>query len=143
MTNGGAETANALVMPVVAAALIDQKGRVLIQQRPLGKPLAGLWEFPGGKVERNESPEAALVRELDEELGIHVEPAALTASGFASEPLGNRHLLLLLFCCRRWHGELRALDGQGLTWLPPNDLDTLPMPASDRSLAATLRLSAV
>lgn len=141
MTNGAADMGAVLLLPVVAAALIDRRGRVLMQQRPPGKTLAGLWEFPGGKVERGESPEAALVRELDEELGIGVTPMTLTAAGFASEPLGDRHLLLLLYCCRLWSGEPRGRDGQALAWLAPNDLDTLSMPAADRGLAAKLRFS--
>jgi len=110
MTNRAADIPATLVMPVVAAALIDYKGRVLMQQRPPGKRLAGLWEFPGGKIERDESPETALVRELDEELGIGVSPTSLTAAGFASEPLGDRHLLLLLYCCRLWSGEPHGCD---------------------------------
>lgn len=143
MPNGASETALSFVMPVVAAALIDGRNRVLVQQRPPSKPLAGLWEFPGGKVERHESPESALVRELDEELGVHIDPASLKAAGFSSEPLGDRHLLLLLFCCRHWRGELRAQDGQRLAWLAPNDLNTLPMPAPDRALIEMLKFSAL
>lgn len=131
-----------LVMPVVAAALIDSEGRVLMQRRPPGKPLAGLWEFPGGKVERTESPEAALARELDEELGIAVTLSALAPAGFASEPLGDRHLLLLLFRCMAWRGEPSGRNGQELAWVAPADLETLPMPAADRPLAAALAINA-
>lgn len=131
-----------LVMLVVAAALIDPDGRVLMQRRPPGKPLAGLWEFPGGKVERAESPEAALARELDEELGIAVALSALAPAGFTSEPFGNRHLLLLLFRCQTWRGEPEGRDGQELAWVPPADLEALPMPAADRPLAAALFINA-
>jgi len=141
MTNGTGGD-GPLVMPVVAAALIDRGGRVLMQRRPPGKPLAGLWEFPGGKVEKSESPEAALARELDEELGITEAPSALMPLGFASEPLGDRHLLLLLFRCQTWRGAPEGRDGQELAWVPPADLEALPMPAADRPLAATLSVSA-
>jgi 8-oxo-dGTP diphosphatase len=96
------------LFPVVAAALVDAQGRVLVQQRPPGKQMAGLWEFPGGKLESGETPEAALVRELAEELGIAVDPADLAPLTFASEPLGGKHLLLLLYLCRAWTGAPAA-----------------------------------
>ena len=93
---------------VVAVALVDAEGRVLLQQRPPGKPMAGLWEFPGGKVEAGETPEAALVRELEEELGIATQESCLAPASFASEALGDRHLLLLLYVCRKWQGVPEA-----------------------------------
>jgi 8-oxo-dGTP diphosphatase len=126
------------LLPVVAAALIDDAGRVLVQQRPAGKSLAGLWEFPGGKVEAGETPEAALVRELGEELGITVDPGALNPAGFASEPLGDRHLLLLLFVARRWNGAPRAVEAADLRWVDAAALAALPMPGPDRPLLGAL-----
>jgi 8-oxo-dGTP diphosphatase len=126
------------LLPVVAAALIDPSGRVLVQQRPSGKPMAGLWEFPGGKVEAGETPEAALVRELKEELGISVDGADLRPVAFASEPLGDRHLLLLLFTARRWKGQPRVIEAAALRWSDPAELSSLPMPGPDRPLLAAL-----
>lgn len=126
------------LLPVAAVALIDADGRVLVQQRPAGKAMAGLWEFPGGKIERGETPEAALVRELREELGIDTETACLAPAAFASEPLGARHLLLLLYVCRKWRGIPRALEGGALRWLRPLDLHALPMPPADRPLIGLL-----
>ncbi len=126
------------LLPVAAVALIDADGRVLVQQRPAGKAMAGLWEFPGGKIERGETPEAALVRELREELGIDTETACLAPAAFASEPLGARHLLLLLYVCRRWRGIPRALEGGTLRWLRPLELHALPMPPADRPLIGLL-----
>ncbi|QNA86819.1 (deoxy)nucleoside triphosphate pyrophosphohydrolase [Sphingomonas sp. So64.6b] len=123
-----------VLFPVVAAALIDRRGRVLVQQRPPGKMMAGLWEFPGGKLERGETPEAALIRELDEELGITVSAAALSPAAFASEPLGGRHLLLLLYICRDWAGEAQALDAVALDWVDIAGLRALAMPPADRPL---------
>ncbi|MBP2276846.1 8-oxo-dGTP diphosphatase [Sphingomonas sp. PL20] len=119
------------MMLVVAAALVDRAGRVLVQRRPPGKALAGLWEFPGGKVEPGETPEAALVRELEEELGVVVAPTALTPLTFASEPLADRHLLLLLYLCRVWAGEPQALDATALAWHAPAALRGLEMPPAD------------
>ena len=126
------------LLPVVAAALIDEGGRVLVQQRPAGKSLAGLWEFPGGKIEPGETPEDALVRELREELGIVVDPADLRPASFASEPLGDRHLLLLLFVARAWRGEPRAIEAAEVRWCSAAELSSLPMPAADRPLLAAL-----
>jgi 8-oxo-dGTP diphosphatase len=126
------------LFPVVAAALIDRQGRVLVQQRPAGKHMAGLWEFPGGKVEPGETPEAALVRELHEELGIAIEEAALVPLTFASAPLGERHLLLLLYLCRDWQGEPQALDAVALQWVRPADMRALAMPPADQPFIAIL-----
>jgi len=123
---------------VVAAALIDADGRVLVQQRSAHRSMAGLWEFPGGKVEPGETPEAALVRELREELGIDTESACLAPAGFASEALGSRHLLLLLYVCRKWRGVPAALDAQGLKWVCPRELHGLAMPPADTPLIGLL-----
>ena len=123
---------------VVAAALIDGDGRVLVQQRPPGKPMAGLWEFPGGKVEPGEVPEAALVRELAEELGIAVESSCLAPAAFASEGLGGRHLILLLYALRKWSGVPQAHDASGLKWVRPLELHALEMPPADKPLIGLL-----
>jgi 8-oxo-dGTP diphosphatase len=137
-----AKTAEESLMPaimmVVAAALIDCEGRVLVQRRPVGKMMAGLWEFPGGKIEAGETPESALVRELDEELGIAVDPAGLAPAAFASEPLAGRHMLLLLYICRSWEGVPRALDAEELLWCTPESLRALDMPPADRPLIGLL-----
>lgn len=123
---------------VVAAALVDGEGRVLLQQRPEGKPMAGLWEFPGGKVEEGELPEAALLRELHEELGISAAPEDLASACFASAPLGARHLLLLLYACRAWQGEPRPLHATALRWARPREMRGLPMPPADLPLIPLL-----
>jgi 8-oxo-dGTP diphosphatase len=123
---------------VVAAALIDGDGRVLIQQRPPGKNMSGLWEFPGGKVDLGETPEAALVRELSEELGIDVETACLAPAAFASEALGEKHLLLLLYICRKWSGIPQPLEASALKWVRPNALYSIDMPPADRPLIGLL-----
>ena len=130
-----AETSNLLV---VAAALIDAEGRVLLQQRAPGRQMEGLWEFPGGKVDSGERPEAALARELAEELGISVAEAALAPAAFASAPLGERHLILLLYICRNWNGEAQPLDATALKWLRPADMDASEMPPADRPLIGLL-----
>lgn len=127
------------LMPVVAAALTDADGRVLLQRRPAGKQLANLWEFPGGKIEPGESPEAALVRELAEELAIRVDPAALVATTFASANLGERHLLLLLYVIREWQGRPQPLEASALAWVRPQDMAGWPMPPADVPLVAMLR----
>ncbi|MFL9842364.1 (deoxy)nucleoside triphosphate pyrophosphohydrolase [Sphingomonas sp. ST-64] len=123
---------------VVAAALIDGDRRVLVQQRPPGKPMAGLWEFPGGKVDPGELPEAALCRELHEELGIAVEAACLAPATFASEALGERHLVLLLYAVREWSGVPRAQHATALRWVRPIELHGLDMPPADQPLIALL-----
>lgn len=123
---------------VSAAALVDADGRVLVQRRPDGSDFPGFWEFPGGKIEPGESPEIALVRELREELGIDVSPACLAPACFASEPLGERHLLLLVFICREWRGVPQPLQASALKWLRPPELFTLDMPPADRPLIGLL-----
>jgi 8-oxo-dGTP diphosphatase len=125
-------------MTVVAAALIDAQGRVLLQRRAPGRAMAGLWEFPGGKVEQGELPEAALVRELAEELGIGTDEGALAPACFASAPVGGRHMILLLYSCRSWRGEPRPLDASALKWLTPADMDPAEMPPADRPLIVRL-----
>jgi len=123
---------------VVAAALVDADGCVLLQRRAPGRAMAGLWEFPGGKVEAGERPEAALVRELHEELGIEVEEGALTPAAFASADNAGRHMLLLLYLCRKWRGEPQALDAAALKWLKPADMIVEEMPPADVPLVAAL-----
>jgi 8-oxo-dGTP diphosphatase len=125
-------------MTVVAAALIDGAGRILLQQRPPGAPMAGLWEFPGGKIEEGEAPEAALARELEEELGIEVAAADLRPACFASAPLGERHLILLLYLCRSWAGAPRPLHATALRWARPAEMRALPMPPADLPLIELL-----
>lgn len=124
---------------VAAAALVDVDGRVLICQRPPGKSLAGLWEFPGGKVEPGETPEAGLIRELDEELGIRVAHACLAPFVFASHTYDDFHLLMPLYLCRRWEGQPTAHHHSALAWVKPNKLDDYPMPPADAPLVAWLR----
>jgi 8-oxo-dGTP diphosphatase len=129
---------NPTMLFVVAAALTNQAGEILLQKRPEGKQMAGLWEFPGGKVEPNESPESALVRELREELGIEVSALDLLPITFVSEPLGARHLVLLLYRCTQWQGEPAALDSPELRWLWPSDMHQLQMPPADVPLVLAL-----
>lgn len=129
------------LLTVFAAALVDEDGRVLVQQRSPGRSMAGLWEFPGGKLEQGETPEVALARELAEELGIAVTPSAFTPVGFASEALDDRHLLLVLYLCRAWQGAPAPLDSAGLAWVRPADLVDLAMPPADRPLIAMLETS--
>ncbi|MBB5744925.1 (deoxy)nucleoside triphosphate pyrophosphohydrolase [Brevundimonas variabilis] len=124
---------------VVAAALIDVDGRVLIAQRPEGKHMAGLWEFPGGKVEPGERPEAALVRELNEELGIDVTEACLSPFVFTSHAYESFHLLMPLFLCRRWSGVVERREHAALAWVRPNRLSDYAMPPADAPLVAWLR----
>src|SRR5919107_3598553 len=113
---------------VTAVALVDQDGRVLIAQRPEGKPMAGLWEFPGGKVEMNERPEETLIRELHEELGITVKEACLAPLTFASHAYDSFHLLMPLYICRRWEGFVQAREGQNLAWVRATKLRDYKMP---------------
>ena len=126
------------VVLVAACALIDTDGRVLIAQRPPGKPMAGLWEFPGGKVIPDERPEDALIRELKEELGIIVKEACLAPLTFASHTYADFHLMMPLYVCRRWDGTVKALEGQTLAWVRPNRLKDYPMPPADVPLIAHL-----
>ena len=123
---------------VVAAALVGADRRVLVQQRAEGRSMAGLWEFPGGKVEPGELPEAALVRELHEELGIEVLASSLKPTAFASAPLGERHLLLLLYIVREWEGEPLPIDASALRWLHAGDMHALAMPPADGPLVSIL-----
>jgi 8-oxo-dGTP diphosphatase len=123
---------------VAAAALIDRDCRVLIAQRPQGKSLAGLWEFPGGKVEVDERPEEALIRELHEELGISVEEACLAPLTFASFAYPDFHLLMPLYICRRWNGFVEARENQALKWVAPKSLRAFPMPPADAPLIPAL-----
>ncbi|EQB32073.1 (deoxy)nucleoside triphosphate pyrophosphohydrolase [Sphingobium ummariense] len=123
---------------VVAVALIDPDGRVLLQQRPPGKPMAGLWEFPGGKIEPGETPELALIRELEEELGIRTHASCLAPATFASEALGERHLLLLLYVCRKWEGIPEARHATALKWVRPAQMYALDMPPADLPLIGLL-----
>jgi len=116
---------------VVACALVDTDSRVLIAQRPEGKTLAGLWEFPGGKIEPGERPEQTLIRELHEEIGIRVKEACLAPLTFASHAYDDFHLLMPLYVCRRWDGEAKAREGQTLAWVRANKLRDYAMPAAD------------
>lgn len=127
------------VVLVSAVALIDRDGRVLLAQRPEGKSMAGLWEFPGGKVEHGETPEAALVRELHEELGIETWDSCLAPLTFASHGYPDFHLLMPLFACRKWAGIPQSKEGQRLAWARASDLRNYPMPPADEPLIHLLR----
>ncbi len=127
------------IVLVVAVALVDGDGRVLLAQRPAGKMMAGLWEFPGGKVQPGEAPEAALIRELKEELGIDVSEACLAPLTFASHRYERFHLLMPLYVCRRWTGDVAAREGQALAWVRPLKLDQYAMPPADKPLIAMLQ----
>ena len=127
------------ILLVAVIALVDADGRVLIAQRPKGKHLEGLWEFPGGKLRDGETPEAALIRELNEELGIDVEHTCLAPLSFASHDYGEFHLLMPLYVCRVWSGVLRGREGQQLKWVRPSKLTDWPMPPADAPLVAVLR----
>lgn len=124
---------------VSAVALIDVDGRVLLTQRPQGKPMAGLWEFPGGKIEDGETPEAALIRELEEELGIGTWASCLAPLTFASHSYDDFHLMMPLFVCRKWEGTPQAREGQVLRWIRPAQMRDYPMPAADIPLISILR----
>lgn len=130
---------NAKVVLVAACALIDPDGRVLIARRPPGKAMEGLWEFPGGKVEAGESPEAALIRELKEELGIDVKEPCLAPFTFASHAYSDFHLLMPLYVCRRWDGTPAAKEHAALKWVRPRELTQYPMPPADIPLIPMLR----
>ena len=127
------------IVLVAAVALIDADGRVLLAQRPEGKSMAGLWEFPGGKVEEGETPEACLVRELQEELGINTWQSCLAPLTFASHSYENFHLLMPLFACRKWEGIPEGREGQQLAWAAANRLRDYPMPPADIPLIPILR----
>ncbi len=129
----------ARILLVAACALVDIDGRVLIAKRPQGKHLAGMWEFPGGKVEENETPEACLIRELGEELGIVVTQACLAPFVFTSHGYDSFHLLMPLYLCRRWEGFATAREHETLAWVRPDALADYPMPPADRPLVAWLR----
>ena len=137
MPTTGPEPGSSLLL-VVACALVDADGRVLVAQRPPGKPMAGLWEFPGGKLHAGEAPEAGLIRELREELGIDTEASCLAPLTFASHAYDGFHLLMPLFVCRVWRGQAAPREGQALRWLRPRELRDLPMPAADRPLIPAL-----
>lgn len=129
---------SAKIILVAACALVDPDGRVLIAQRPEGKAMAGLWEFPGGKIEDGELPERSLIRELKEELGITVSDACLAPLTFASHAYPDFHLLMPLYVCRRWEGTVAALEGQQLAWVKPNKLRDYDMPPADVPLVSHL-----
>jgi 8-oxo-dGTP diphosphatase len=126
------------ILTVVAVALVDADGRVLLAKRPADKSMPGLWEFPGGKIKAGESPEAALIRELKEELGIDVQQSCLAPLTFASHAYADFHLLMPLYVCRRWQGEVTAREGQSFAWVRPTRLADYPMPPADKPLVAPL-----
>ncbi|WP_240782490.1 bifunctional GNAT family N-acetyltransferase/(deoxy)nucleoside triphosphate pyrophosphohydrolase [Roseococcus sp. SYP-B2431] len=127
------------ILLVVACALVDSEGRILLAQRPAGKPMAGLWEFPGGKLDEGETPEAALIRELREELSIETQESCLSPLFFASHSYEKFHLLMPLYICRKWQGRVVATEGQALAWVRPGKLADYPMPPADVPLVALLR----
>lgn len=129
----------AKIVYVVAAALVDRDGRVLLSQRPEGKALAGMWEFPGGKIDAGESPEAALVRELKEELGIDTGESCLAPISFASHRYDDVHMLMPLYVCRVWKGTPMGIEGQNLAWVFPKDFAKYPMPPADIPLIPVLQ----
>ena len=127
------------IVLVSAVALVDADGRVLLARRPAGKSMAGLWEFPGGKIEAGETPEAALIRELDEELGIDTAESCLAPLSFASHAYDNFHLLMLVYVCRKWNGTPRQLEGNELAWVRPARLRDYAMPPADLPLIPVLQ----
>jgi 8-oxo-dGTP diphosphatase len=127
------------ILYVAAVALVDRDGRVLLAQRPEGKKMAGLWEFPGGKIEPDETPEHALVRELQEELGIDTKASCLAPLTFASHSYDEFHLVMPVFVCRVWKGMVTSKEGQAFAWVFPKDLDQYPMPPADIPLIPVLR----
>jgi len=130
---------NRSIVIVAACALLNESGDVLIAKRPAGRPLAGLWEFPGGKVEQGEEPEEALIRELKEELGIEIAKADLAPLTFASHAYPDFHLLMPVYRCARWRGRPTALEGQELLWVRPRALDAYDMPPADEPLKQAFR----
>ncbi len=127
------------VILVAAAAMVDSKGAVLLTQRPEAKAMAGLWEFPGGKLKEGESPEYALMRELEEELGIETRECCFSPIGFASHQYDDFHLLMPLFICRIWRGDIKPMEGQKFAWVYPQDMYDYPMPEADMPLVYQLR----
>ena len=127
------------IITVSAAVMVDIDGRVLIAKRPEGKSMAGLWEFPGGKLEPGETPERAIIRELKEELGIDISEACLAAFTFASHTYDDFHLLMPVYLCRKWDGFVRPCEGKKLNWVKVNELKTYPMPPADEPLIAMIR----
>ncbi|MGH6792270.1 MAG: 8-oxo-dGTP diphosphatase MutT [Methyloceanibacter sp.] len=127
------------IVIVAACALVDGEGRLLITRRPAGKPLAGLWEFPGGKVETDEAPEAALIRELREELALEIAKDDLKPLTFASHAYPDFHLLMPVYLCRKWQGSVTPLEGQEILWVKPSELDAYDMPPADEPLKTALR----
>ena len=127
------------IVLVSAVALIDKDGRILLSQRPKDKELAGLWEFPGGKIENSESPELALIRELEEELGILTWKSCLAPLTFASHKYDSFHLLMPLFICRKWEGIIQPREGQELRWVFPKEIQNFPMPEADKPFIPVLR----
>ena len=134
-----AETAPRRIVLVAAVALLDADNRVLLTRRPAGKPMAGLWEFPGGKVDEGETPEVALIRELQEELGITVPVKCLAPLTFASHAYESFHLLMPLYICRRWEGEVTPLEGQEIAWVRSQKLPSYEMPPADVPLIPILQ----
>ena len=130
---------NPTMLNVVAAALINSNGEILLQKRPEGRSMAGLWEFPGGKIEIGETPEKALIRELNEELGISVRASNLDTATFTSEPLAEKHLLLLLYICREWKGDVQAIHAAELAWVKLENLNYYTMPPADGPLVKALK----
>ncbi len=127
------------IVLVAAAALVNDKNEILLAQRPEGKSMAGLWEFPGGKIEKGENPEFTLMRELEEELGIETRECCFSPIGFASHQYKDFHLLMPLFVCRVWKGEIKALENQKFAWVLPQDMYDYPMPEADIPLIYQLR----
>lgn len=131
--------ANLPLILVSAVALVDADGRILLAQRPAHKSMGGLWEFPGGKIEAGESPEAALIRELQEEIDINTSESCLAPLSFASHAYDDFHLLMMLFVCRRWHGQPQPVEGGTLKWAKPNQLRDYPMPPADIPLIPVIQ----
>lgn len=124
---------------VSAIAIVDADGRVLLAQRPEGKSMAGMWEFPGGKIEAGESPEVALIREIEEELGLDICDTCIAPVTFVSHEYETSHLLMMLYICRNWEGIPRGLEGQALCWKRPSEMNALAMPPADKPLISALR----